>query len=366
MTLPLCPLAPALVLALGAPVQDPAPTDAHALFVKNCATCHGETGDGQGTTELDRPARSFKDGGFSYGNTPDALFRTISHGIPGTPMPAFDTSLTEAERRLLAEHVVSLGPPIEVVDPERTVVRVTERPAVVRGYLPPIAEGTQGHPRGLLLGRPEGITFEYRVDDVRLLGLRQGEFVERRDWTGRGGAALSPRGKVVQLVEGGKPLPMYRSAEGPLTARLGGTWITPSDAGLRYKLQHGDEVLADVFEIPRPEGTSVGAGYMRRLRVGARQELSLGMRLYAPIEPLPGGAFEAGGRTWWVTPRPDKLFDVVGASRPDGARIGVAERVLTLEATLTEGAVLDLELAVLTTHAWDAEVQQRFVEEVSR
>ena len=43
--------------------------------------------DGNGVTELDRPARSFRDGGFSFGNTPEALFRTISTGIPGTPMP---------------------------------------------------------------------------------------------------------------------------------------------------------------------------------------------------------------------------------------------------------------------------------------
>ena len=72
------------------PAQTP---DARQLFLDNCASCHGETGDGQGVTELDRPARSFKDGGFSYGNTPVALFRTISVGIPGTPMPATPVKL---------------------------------------------------------------------------------------------------------------------------------------------------------------------------------------------------------------------------------------------------------------------------------
>ena len=82
---------------------------AKKLFVTNCAACHGETGDGKGTTELDRPARSFQDGGFSFGNTPEALFKTISTGIPGSPMPAFDASLKEAERRLLASYVVTLG-----------------------------------------------------------------------------------------------------------------------------------------------------------------------------------------------------------------------------------------------------------------
>ena len=85
-----------LVLASAAAAQD-----AEALFFDNCASCHGETGDGDGWTELDRPARSFRDGGFSYGNTPEALFRAISIGIPGTQMPGFDTSLAEEERRAL-------------------------------------------------------------------------------------------------------------------------------------------------------------------------------------------------------------------------------------------------------------------------
>jgi len=56
------------------------------------------------TTELDRPARSFQDGGFSYGNTVDAILRTIVHGIPGTPMPTFDGALPESDLRRLAQH----------------------------------------------------------------------------------------------------------------------------------------------------------------------------------------------------------------------------------------------------------------------
>ena len=42
---------------------------AGVTFAELCAPCHGATGDGKGTTVLDRPARSFKDGGFSFGNT---------------------------------------------------------------------------------------------------------------------------------------------------------------------------------------------------------------------------------------------------------------------------------------------------------
>src|SRR5262245_27648388 len=108
LRLSLCSLA-ALLLAAPNRAQD---ARARELFVKNCAACHGETGDGKGTTKLDRPARSFKDGGFSFGNTPEALFRTISVGIPGSPMPGFDSALSEDDRKLVAAFVVTLGPPV--------------------------------------------------------------------------------------------------------------------------------------------------------------------------------------------------------------------------------------------------------------
>src|SRR5262245_49793712 len=58
---------PAATAAPKAPVEaDPV---AVGLFARNCATCHGIDGSGQGPSVLDRPARNFKDGGFSFGNT---------------------------------------------------------------------------------------------------------------------------------------------------------------------------------------------------------------------------------------------------------------------------------------------------------
>ena len=99
----------ALLLPSPARAADDEPAG-RASFLLNCARCHGESGDGQGTETLDRPARSFRAGGFSFGNTPEAVFRTLSHGIPGSPMPSFEL-LPEDERRALAEYVLSLGPP---------------------------------------------------------------------------------------------------------------------------------------------------------------------------------------------------------------------------------------------------------------
>src|SRR6185436_13531288 len=112
-------------------------SDAPALFVANCAKCHGLDGSGTGPAVLDRPARNFKEGGFSFGNTAETIARTIAYGIPGSPMPAFDAVLDEEQLRALAEYVVTLGPPVKEVSEAETLLHVTDRPLVVRGILPP-------------------------------------------------------------------------------------------------------------------------------------------------------------------------------------------------------------------------------------
>jgi mono/diheme cytochrome c family protein len=255
-------------LAAPRPAQDSVER-ARKLFVTNCATCHGETGDGKGTTQLDRPARSFMDGGFSFGNTPEQLFKTISTGIPGSPMPAFDSSLSEEERRLLASYVITLGPPIEEVKEEDMILVVHDRPLVVRGKLPALAEGLPEHPRGLLIGDPSGITFEYTVDDVRLLALRQGGFVRRTDWTGRGGTPLEPLGKVVHMVEGGKPEASFLSQGKPLSARLSGTRVSQSAGLVEYHLVQDGREMAHARELPHVLTTNFGTGYQRDLSLAA-------------------------------------------------------------------------------------------------
>src|SRR6185503_20070086 len=70
-------LAPALA-AQAAPASSGA--DAPALFATNCAKCHGLDGSGTGPAVLDRPARNFKEGGFSFGNTAETIARTIAYG----------------------------------------------------------------------------------------------------------------------------------------------------------------------------------------------------------------------------------------------------------------------------------------------
>lgn len=104
-------IAPPVLIALGWGVpavlflkQQPAPTaaaahppDGVAVYLQNCAGCHGERGDGRGATSLSLaiPARRFGEDKFRLATTANGvpsdadLTGLIRHGIPGTAMPAF-------------------------------------------------------------------------------------------------------------------------------------------------------------------------------------------------------------------------------------------------------------------------------------
>lgn len=264
-------LASGPLLGDGQAQQGELPPDAAQDFQTFCAACHGKTGDGKGVSKLDRPARSFLDGGFSYGNTPSALFRSISYGIPGTPMPAFDSALSEAQRSALADYVISLGPPRKTSTADARVLAVQDKPLIVRGSLPPIADGALATPRGLLVGLPTGTTFQYRSDDMRLLGVRQGEFVDRIDWTGRGGQALLPMGSITWLAEQGQPGPTFVDARiGPLRTRLRRTSTIGGRAALTYDITNdAGRPLATVVESPSTVSTMIGGGFVRRFEIQA-------------------------------------------------------------------------------------------------
>lgn len=312
-----CALAPS-------PVDEEAPSGA-AAFALHCARCHGATGDGVGTELLDRPARSFLDGGFSYGNTPDAIFRTLSHGIPGTPMPGFEL-LPEDVRRALAEHVIALGPPRVEVTPEETEMLVGARAVLARGMLPSIAGGAPEHPRGLLLGTPDGFSFEYRADDLRLLGVRQGAFVRRSDWTGRGGTPLQPLGRVVALLHDGTPPATFThvAADGtstPLACKLRATRLAGPSATLTGALVGPSDDFGLVHESMSAARHPFAAGFTRAFDLPAPTSGSLRVDLgvAAGGETLLATSDPSGGWTWLVLRAPAGEIRCLGVRAHEGA-----------------------------------------------
>lgn len=245
------------------------------VYKQLCAVCHGENGDGKGLIPLDRPARSFIDGGFSFGNTQTAIARTVSAGIGGTPMPGFGAALSDAELKAVADYVIAFGPKQPPAAGRAMILEVGARPVFVRGHLPAVAPGAPEHPRGLLVGTTDGLTWEYAAEDVRLLAVRQGEFVSREDWQNRGGSPLKPLGRIVHLRANGKPdaefverrpehiasatmyAPEYRRALKATEIKNGRAWI-------ETQLKQGaSDAVATVRENGEAFSLQSAAGYRR-------------------------------------------------------------------------------------------------------
>ena len=276
------------------------------IYLRACAMCHGESGDGKGIVVLDRPARSFLEGGFSFGNTPEAIARTVANGIGGTPMPGFVSSLSAEEIQEVTGYVIGLGPEQVQVVPGSTVLEVKDRPQIARGGFPPIREGLAMTPRGLLLGGSDGLSFQYDAQHLRLLGVRQGGFVDRRDWGNRGGDSLEPMGKTIYLVDGGDPGEMwFRFAEGdatePLLARLRATEVMEGKAWLEYELLWKDKVIATVRETGEALSLGGWSGFRRTCEVVWTTEERVPLDLAAPGGVVGEDLFpEQGGTTYLI------------------------------------------------------------------
>jgi mono/diheme cytochrome c family protein len=89
------------------------------LYAQNCAACHGVNGDGKGDAAaflVPRP-RDFVKANFrlrstAMGNLPTDvdLFREVSLGLPGTPMPPWKRMLNDNDRWALVEYLKTFSP----------------------------------------------------------------------------------------------------------------------------------------------------------------------------------------------------------------------------------------------------------------
>jgi len=86
-------------------------------FRSKCWECHGHTGKGDGEKapglkdDFGFPVRpaDLTSGQFKSGPAVEDIFRTMSTGLSGTPMPSYRDSLPEQDRWALAYYVVSLS-----------------------------------------------------------------------------------------------------------------------------------------------------------------------------------------------------------------------------------------------------------------
>lgn len=83
---------------------------ARTLYTKNCAACHGDSGDGQGPAAGIGPQApaSLSDPARMLDRRPDVLYAKIRRGGMGTGMPNFGTILTPGETWALVDYVWQL------------------------------------------------------------------------------------------------------------------------------------------------------------------------------------------------------------------------------------------------------------------
>jgi mono/diheme cytochrome c family protein len=88
-----------------------------AVYVQQCAGCHGTTGDGNGPAgpHLNPPPRDYRNGVFKFTSTPrgskprrDDLRRILKYGAKGTSMPAF-RFLSEEDTEAVIDYVQVLA-----------------------------------------------------------------------------------------------------------------------------------------------------------------------------------------------------------------------------------------------------------------
>jgi mono/diheme cytochrome c family protein len=107
------------------------------VYEQNCAACHGMDGDAQAEASaflLPKP-RNFQEANYRLRSTPSGslptdvdLYRSVSLGMPGTPMPPWQHMLTEHERWAVVEYCKTFSP--RFADEDRdTVVELGTPPA---------------------------------------------------------------------------------------------------------------------------------------------------------------------------------------------------------------------------------------------
>lgn len=76
--------------------------DAAVLYLKHCASCHGEKGEG---TPGVRPLT----GDLAHGDRLEDVERVVRDGIEGSTMTPFRGKLTDAQIRAVAQYVLDLS-----------------------------------------------------------------------------------------------------------------------------------------------------------------------------------------------------------------------------------------------------------------
>ena len=194
-----------------------------ALYLKNCAQCHGDKGDGEGyaTPHLFPRPRDFTTGKFKVRTTPNGALPThqdlvniIRRGMPYTSMPAWP-DLSDQEVSDLAYFVKTFSPDFANPANVATPVELPSAPSVTsesielgkKLYVDSGCVKCHGN-----LGRGDGPSASTLVDElnhpIRAANLAQ-------PWTFRGGPTREDIFRTMSTGLNGTPMPSFADALPP-------------------------------------------------------------------------------------------------------------------------------------------------------
>ena len=191
-----------------------------ALYLRNCAQCHGEKGDGVGyaTPHLYPRPREFTRGNFKVRSTPSGelpthqdLVNIIRRGMPYTSMPAWPT-LSDQEVSDLAYYLTTFSPDFSNVERAPQPVPLPSAPAATTES---IELGKELYvENGCVkchgtLGRSDGPSAETLVDELDY-PIRSADL--SKSWTFRGGSSREDIFRTMTTGFNGTPMPSYEEA----------------------------------------------------------------------------------------------------------------------------------------------------------
>lgn len=95
--------------AASTPETEAARSAGKVIYDQQCAICHGKTGKGDTMIAASYPYGDLTNDDWGYGGTRDDLIRSVTDGIPKTPMRGFKGALSEKEIESVVEYVLELS-----------------------------------------------------------------------------------------------------------------------------------------------------------------------------------------------------------------------------------------------------------------
>jgi cytochrome c oxidase cbb3-type subunit I/II len=170
------PKAPIYIAAPPRPSLELVPRGQTVCKDAKCWECHGQEGKGDGEKAAGLkddfgfpiPPANLTTGQFKSGSSVKDMFRTMSTGLSGTPMPSYSDSLSEADRWALSYYVLSLsafkdpltGEPMQISEKDRAALNDPDLQASESRYAYKLqTEATPGYFAGEAWAKKHGFDF---------------------------------------------------------------------------------------------------------------------------------------------------------------------------------------------------------------